>query len=35
MLVDYNLDAALETKSWIDNEGGTSIPYKADVGSSI
>lgn len=34
MLVDYNLDAALETKSWIDNEGGACIPYKADVGSS-
>lgn len=35
MLVDNSLSAALETKSWIDNEGGTCIPYKADVGNSV
>jgi NAD(P)-dependent dehydrogenase (short-subunit alcohol dehydrogenase family) len=35
MLVDNNLDAALETKSWIDGEGGTSVPYIADVGNSM
>jgi NAD(P)-dependent dehydrogenase (short-subunit alcohol dehydrogenase family) len=34
MLVDYNLDAAVETKSWIDKEGGVCIPFKADVGNS-
>jgi NAD(P)-dependent dehydrogenase (short-subunit alcohol dehydrogenase family) len=31
VLVDNNYDSALETKSLIDAEGGTCIPYKADV----
>jgi NAD(P)-dependent dehydrogenase (short-subunit alcohol dehydrogenase family) len=35
MLVDSNLNAARDTKSWIDGEGGTCFPYKADVGTSI
>jgi NAD(P)-dependent dehydrogenase (short-subunit alcohol dehydrogenase family) len=35
MLVDNNPDAALETKSWIDNEGGVSFSYKADVSNSV
>jgi NAD(P)-dependent dehydrogenase (short-subunit alcohol dehydrogenase family) len=35
LLVDNNLNAAMETKSWIDSEGGTSIPYITDVGNSI
>lgn len=31
VLVDNNYDSALETKSFIDAEGGTCIPYEADV----
>ncbi|MFX0028519.1 MAG: SDR family NAD(P)-dependent oxidoreductase [Candidatus Hermodarchaeota archaeon] len=31
MLVDRNLDSALETKSLIDKEGGESFVFKADV----
>lgn len=31
MLVDYNLEAAEETKGLIDNEGGDCIIHKADV----
>ncbi len=35
MLVDNNLTAALDTKTWIDNECGTCFAYKADVGNSL
>lgn len=31
VLVDNNYDSALETKSLIDAEGGTCVPYEADV----
>ena len=34
MLVDNNLNAALETKSWIDNEDGICFSFRADVGNS-
>lgn len=34
MVVDYNLDAAEETKALIDREGGDSITFKADVSKS-
>jgi NAD(P)-dependent dehydrogenase (short-subunit alcohol dehydrogenase family) len=34
MLVDRNLDAAEETKALIDGEGGESVSFRADVGTS-
>ena len=34
MLVDYNLNAAEETKGLIDKEGGDCITFKADVSKS-
>jgi len=34
MLVDYNLEAAEETKDLIDEEGGDCITFKADVSQS-
>jgi len=34
MLIDYNLDAAEETKGLIDEEGGDCVTFKADVSKS-
>tara|TARA_Y100000590_G_C15478774_1_gene923156 strand:- start:58 stop:861 length:804 start_codon:yes stop_codon:yes gene_type:complete len=34
MLVDYNLEAARETKKLIDSEGGQAFAYRADVSDS-